>query len=152
MNKPADLRRAIEAALPELRDNPDRLIMLVEDGGIVTAPGRLNFGYRYKLKITVIDFAGHLDQLIIPLRAWIEQNEPPLMQNPEALERGFRFAVEWISATTVDVQFTLQLSEGVRVEVGEDGNITATHYGEPPAPWEGDAMAGRLVIVAEAQP
>jgi hypothetical protein len=39
MNKPAELRRAIEAALPALRDNPDHLIMLVEDGGIVTAPG-----------------------------------------------------------------------------------------------------------------
>ncbi|POA97150.1 phage tail protein [Chromobacterium sinusclupearum] len=137
MNKPADLRRAIEAALPALRDNPDRLIMLVEDGGIVTAPGRLHFGYRYTLKLVITDFTGHLDQLIIPLRAWIEQNEPPLVQNPERLEKGFRFEVEWISATAVDVQITLLLSEGVRVEVGQDGNVTATHYGESAEPFAG---------------
>ncbi|OQS30386.1 phage tail protein [Chromobacterium violaceum] len=137
MNKPADLRRAVEAAVPELRDNPDRLLMLVEDGGIVTAPGQLHFGYRYTLKLVITDFTGHLDQLVIPLRAWVEQHEPPLVQNPERLEKGFRFEVEWISVTAVDVQITLQLSEGVRVDVGQDGNVTATHYGEPADPFEG---------------
>ncbi|OHX19838.1 phage tail protein [Chromobacterium sphagni] len=134
MNKPASLRQALEAALPELRDNPDRLLMFIEDGGIVAAPGRLSFGYRYTVKLIVTDYAGHLDQLIIPLRGWIEANEPPLIQNPERLEKGFRFEAELTSLAAMDVEITLQLTEGVKVQTEADGSITATHRGEPPEP------------------
>ncbi|MGC0152679.1 phage tail protein [Chromobacterium vaccinii] len=151
MNKPASLRAALEAALPELRDNPDRLQMLVEDGGISTAPGRLSFGYRYTLKTLILDYAGHLDQVIIPLRAWIEQNEPPLIQNAELREKGFRFEVDWVKADAVDLQITLQLSEAVRVERLPGGDIRATHLGEPVAEWEGAGVTDWKITVDEVR-
>lgn len=151
MIKPASLRAALEAALPELRDNPDRLQMLVEDGGIATAPGCLSFGYRYTLKAMILDYAGHLDQVIIPLRAWIEENEPPLIQNAELREKGFRFEVDWIKVDAVDLQITLQLSESVRVQRLPDGNIRATHLGEPVAEWEGAGVTDWTVTVEEVR-
>lgn len=151
MIKPASLRAALEAALPELRDNPDRLQMFVEDGGTTGAPGKLSFGYRYTVKVLITDYTGHLDQVMIPLHAWIEENEYPLVQNHELRERGFRFAVEWVSLNSVDLQITLQLSESVRVQRLPDGNIRATHLGEPVAEWEGTGVTDWTITVEEGR-
>ncbi|QND86503.1 Phage tail completion protein R [Chromobacterium vaccinii] len=145
------MRAALEAALPELRDNPDRLQMFVEDGGTAGAPGKLSFRYRYTLKALITDYAGHLDQVMIPLHAWIEENEPPLIQNAELREKGFRFEVDWVTVNAVDLQITLRLSESVRVERLPDGNIRATHQGEPVAEWEGAGVTDWTITVEEVR-
>ncbi|MGK4474145.1 phage tail protein [Aeromonas molluscorum] len=35
----------------------------------------------------IIDFAGHPDQLVVPLLAWLRQHQPELMTNPTSGKR-----------------------------------------------------------------
>ena len=56
MNQPASCRAALEAALPYLRKEPDRLVMFIEDGKIAASLGGPGFEYRYTLTIGLLDF------------------------------------------------------------------------------------------------
>lgn len=55
------------------------------DGRIVaTGATSLSFEWQYPLSIGVIDFAGHPDQLVVPLLAWLRQHQPELFTNAES--------------------------------------------------------------------
>ena len=72
MLKPAAIRDVIARCVPQLAQNPEGLILTVGDGRIVATGARsLSFEWQYPLSIGVIDFAGHPDQLVVPLLAWL---------------------------------------------------------------------------------
>lgn len=60
MNKPSSLRSHLLAAVPELRHNPDRLLIFIDQGRMrsTAAPG-LSFEYSYTLNLIFTDYAGH---------------------------------------------------------------------------------------------
>jgi hypothetical protein len=91
MNKPASLRAALENALPELRDNPDRLLMFIEQGNLCRQARQPVVSYGYTLSIVVLDFASHPDSIMVPVLDWVQVNEPPLMQNADRLADGLKF-------------------------------------------------------------
>ncbi|STH53246.1 Phage tail completion protein R [Escherichia coli] len=41
------------------------------------------FAYRYQMVMFVMDYAGELDDLTLPLLAWLSENQPQLLLNPE---------------------------------------------------------------------
>lgn len=130
MNKPASLRAALEAALPYLLSEPDRLLMFIEDGKIAAALGGPGFEYRYTLTIGLLDFNLHPDQVMIPLLQWIKANEPSLMQHPEHAQKAITFDAEIQNHTSYDLHLQLKLSERVKVTItGND--CTAEHLPEP---------------------
>jgi hypothetical protein len=131
MNKPASLRAALENALPELRDNPDRLLMFIEQGNLAARPGSLSFSYGYTLSIVVLEFASHPDSIMVPVLDWVQVNEPPLMQNADRLADGLKFEAEILSTSSWDFRLTIKLTERVSVQKQADGSVNIAHLPEP---------------------
>ena len=68
MNKPQSLRRALNSAVPYVRDNPDKLHLFVDNGTVVaTGAASLSWEYRYTLNVVVVDFSGDQGLLMAPV-------------------------------------------------------------------------------------
>lgn len=133
MIKPASLRAAIEAALPSLKRNPDRLLVFIEEGGIrCTAATSLSFEYSYTLQLVVTDYADHADTIMVTVLAWVARHQPEILANPDRQRDGIQFEADLINHTTMDLSVRIRLNERVVVARTDAGDYTATHVPEPP--------------------
>lgn len=135
MLKPDSLRAVLTAAVPDLRDNPDRLTMVIDKGQVwaTAVPGqRLAFEYRYELNLLLIEFAGHPDQLFVPMIAWLAVHQNELLANPDRRRDGITFEAEQLDTGRFDVAVTLKLTERVAVTAQDDGSQLVEHLPEPP--------------------
>lgn len=132
MNKPDSLRKHLEAAIPGLKKNPDRLLVFVDNGTLrsTAAPG-LSFEYAYTLNLIFTDFAGHPDSIAIPLFAWLLVNQRELMENPRLAQEAVQFEADILDNKKVDLSITLALTERVIVKRLADGQLQVTHPAEP---------------------
>lgn len=132
MNKPESLRAHLVAAIPELKRNPDRLLVFVDNGSMrsTAAPG-LSFEYSYTLNLILTDFAGHPDAIAIPLFAWVLVNQRELMENLERGRDAIKFEADILDKKKVDLSITLPLTERVIVKRQADGTLQVTHPAEP---------------------
>ncbi|EZQ18953.1 tail protein [Halopseudomonas bauzanensis] len=132
MNKPESLRKHLEAAVPGLRNNPDRLLVFVDNGTLrsTAAPG-LSFEYAYTLNLIFTDFAGHPDSIAIPLFAWLLVNQRELMENPRLAQEAVQFEADILDNKKVDLSITLALTERVIVKRLADGQLQVTYPAEP---------------------
>lgn len=137
MLKPNLLRAALSATNAYLRENPDSLAIFVGKGSVVsTGQASLSHEYRYPLKVLVMDYPFDIDTLVLPLQAWIRTHQPDIHFNPDLREKGFSFEADILSADTVDILFTLSLTEAAIVSE-HAGKLTVTHRTEPaPTPYE----------------
>lgn len=134
MNKPNSLRAHLLAKVPELKDNPDRLLVFIDDGNVrCTAAATLSWEYGYTLQLILTDYAGHPDAVMLPLLAWVRVHQSELLTNLDKAKEGLRFEADIIDANKVDLSIKLPLTE--RVVIGQDGagNTTITHPAEPQA-------------------
>ena len=136
MIKPGLLRAELTAALPELARNPDRLLMTVEGGRLVSratamAPGHMAFEYRYRLNILIMDMVEHVDAVAIPLLRWIARHQPELLANHDRGDQALSFEVAFIDNDSADLAFTLELVEAVTVAPDPGGGDAVTHLAEP---------------------
>ncbi|KAE9526071.1 phage tail protein [Testudinibacter aquarius] len=132
MIKPPLLRHAIEQTIPELKTNPDKLLMFVEDGQIVgTGAQSASFEYRYWLTIILTDFAYPLDVLIVPIMDFVRRNQPEIVENPSLREKSIQFTTEQLNHDTADIEIKIRLTEAVRV-AEQDGVNLINHLAEPP--------------------
>ncbi|HEX8446283.1 MAG TPA: phage tail protein [Sphingomonas sp.] len=114
MNKPNGLRRLLLKAVPGLADNPDRLQMSVERGAIGARAGAsLSFEYRYTLTVTLLAFAGNVDAVMVPIVAWIAEQQPDLLKRED--QQPFTFETEIQDEESADVRIDIDLTERVRV-------------------------------------
>jgi len=132
MNKPESLRAHLTAAIPELKRNPDRLLVFVDNGSMrsTAAPG-LSFEYSYTLNLILTDFAGHPDAVAIPLFAWVLVNQRELMENQERGKDAIKFEADILDNKKVDLSITLLLTERVIVKRQADGSLQVNHPAEP---------------------
>lgn len=131
MRKPADLRQAITASVPDLKRNPDKLHLFVEEGRVVaTGAKTISFEYQYTLTLVVTDFADSADAFMVPVLAWLRENQPELFNNPDKRPDGFKFETDILSHDCVDLMMRLPLTERVIVKVVE-GRYDVTHAPEP---------------------
>lgn len=132
MNKPESLRRHLEAAIPELRRDPDRLLAFIDNGTMrsTAAPG-LSFEYAYTLNLIFTDFAGHPDSIAIPLFAWLLLHQRELMENPKRAQDAVQFEADILDNSKVDLSITLPLTERVIVKRMADGQLQVDHPAEP---------------------
>lgn len=132
MNKPESLRAHLLAAVPELKHNPDRLLVFVDQGTLrsTAAPG-LSFEYSYQLNLILTDFAGHPDAVAIPLFAWVLANQRELMENPERGKEAIKFEADILDNSKVDLSIILPLTERVIVKRQENGTLQVSHPPEP---------------------
>ena len=156
MYKPASLRSHLTAAIPDLRQNPDKLLVFADEGHTVTAgTGSLSFEYRYQLTIIITDYAGDPDAIMVPLLAWVAVHQQSLLGNPELRNTGISFEVDFNNHETIDLSIKLQLTERVVVKQKEGGKLEITHPAEPqPTPayndnfWtlaEGDTLLAQWI-------
>ncbi|QND84656.1 Phage tail completion protein R [Chromobacterium vaccinii] len=130
MNKAASLRAALEAALPYLAGDPDRLVMFIDAGQVAAGMGGPSFEYRYTLTIGLLDFNQHPDAVMIPLLRWLRANEPALLQNPDKAREAIAFEAEILSHAAYDLRLQVKLTERVKVTVSGD-ECVAEHLTEP---------------------
>ena len=148
MQKPKQLRQALTDSVPLLQRNPDGLNMFIDGGRIVsTLASSLSFEYQYQLNLVVTDYGDDIDLLMVPMLAWLRQNQPDIMATEEKRRTGFTFKADVISDTLCDISIDLQLTERVIVKQ-EGGALHVTHVGENPLP-EIDARPLQLYVKGE---
>lgn len=137
MNKPNSLRKHLLEHITELRNDPDRLLIFIENGKVrcTTAAG-LSFEYEYNLQMVITDFAGHPDSVMIPLLGWLRINQHELLANHDTNKEAIQFDAEIMANDLVDLSITLPLSERVIVKLLEDGTLDVTHPDEPAFTYE----------------
>lgn len=129
MKKPDGLRRLLLAAVPGLAADPARLSMFVDKGSIEARAGSLSFEYGYTLNIVVQDYSGDIDALMVPILAWVAEQQPDLLERDP--RKPFSFEAELLDSEAADVSIDLQLTEAVRVLHLPEGGYQATHLDEP---------------------
>lgn len=132
MNKPDALRNHLLAAVPDLKNSPERLLVFIDVGTVrsTAAPG-LSFEYGYTLNIILTDFAGHPDAVVIPLLAWLLVNQPELITNLDKGKDAVKFEADILDNSKVDLSFELPLTERVIVKKQPDGSLQVSHPNEP---------------------
>lgn len=132
MNKHENLRAHLLATVAELKHNPDRLLIFIDNGKVrCTAAPSLSFEYSFELQIILTEFAGHPDSVILPILGWLSINQSELLENLDKVKTGIQFEAEIIDTSKVDFSLTLPLTERVIVGRDADGNTTVKHAGEP---------------------
>lgn len=143
MIKPASLRAAIVAAVPDLAANPDKLQVFVDAGNLVaTNTKTLSFEYRYTINLILLDFAGDEDTIMMALLIWVRRHQSDLLDNPDKRSTAITFEVDQLNNSTCDLSITLPLTESVKVQLDADNNPVATHLPEPVPEWVMSGLAG----------
>lgn len=138
MLKPAQLRKVLTDCVPHLQTNPDSLNMFVDSGRIAsTLAASLSFEDQYQLNLVITDYPGNVDLLIVPVLAWLRENQPDIMATEEKRRTGFTHEVDIISDTLIDISIKLQLTERVIVRQ-VDGALHVDRVSEPPLPGDVD--------------
>lgn len=155
MLKPNQLRRALTDSVPLLQRNPDSLNMFIDAGRLAsTLASSLSFEYQYQLNLVITDYGDDIDLVMVPVLAWLRENQPDIMATEEKRRTGFTFKADIISDTLCDISIDLQLTERVLVKQ-EGGAMHVTHLNENPPPVD-DARPLRLFakgeLVSEWQP
>ncbi|WP_223527946.1 phage tail protein [Pseudomonas sp. A-RE-23] len=132
MNKPESLRTHLLATIGELKHNPDRLLIFIDNGKIrCTAAASLSFEYSFDLQVILTDFAGHPDSVMLPVLGWLKVNQADLLENLNKSAEGIQFEADILDNSKVDLSLTLSLTERVIVGEDADGKTTICHPGEP---------------------
>jgi hypothetical protein len=132
MNKPDSLRTHLLSTIAELKHNPDRLLMFIDNGKVrCTAAASLSFEYSFDLQIILTDYAGHPDSVMLPLLGWLSVHQSELLENLNMSAGGIQFEADVLDNNKVDMSLTLPLTERVVVGQDDEGNTTIHHPGEP---------------------
>ena len=116
MKKPAELRRILTEALPELATSPENLIIFIPDGSIKTsAKASLNHRCDYTLVVNIKNYSGNFE-LSATLLNWLFVNQFDRIQRPEFAKDGLNFDVTFVDHTRQDITFYLDLSESIVVK------------------------------------
>ncbi len=130
MLKINSLRGALMQANPWCRANPEAFSVFIESGHVETTGESPNFIYSYTLCLFVMNYAGDLDAFTLPLMAWLWQEQPQLLLNPEK-NQSIKFTTAINNDDTADVFFELPINERVVVTRNDEGALKADHKPEP---------------------
>ncbi|HEJ7964393.1 TPA: phage tail protein [Serratia marcescens] len=135
MLKPKQLRAELTSCLPWLQRNPENLQVQVERGNVAaTLAASLSHEYRYTLNLLFLDYTGDLDLIMVPVQAWLRENQPDIMATEEKRRTGITFASDFNNNGSYDFSVSLQLTERVLVKEQGDGALHVEHLPEPPLP------------------
>ena len=117
MNKLYSLRAHLLSIPDELKIEPEDLITFGDTGRLISAAYGTNqhFELGYQANIIIKNFSGNSMQLLFWVLSWYHQKQP----NHKPDEASFD--VDLLNEKSVDVSFTLPLTETVKVEQTVDG-------------------------------
>lgn len=114
--------------MPELRNEPDRLAIWVEDGKVAARhTGTLGFAFEYPLSVYLKEIGTDIAIITLAIVRWLRVNQPDLLVHPNR----FDFETDVWDNETADLQFTLQLTENVAVTPNDDGSHGIDYLPEP---------------------
>ncbi len=132
MLKPQLLRKTLMEAVPEFRNDPDKLHIFIERGNIIsTLAPSLSHEYQYTLSLVVTDFGGSVDSVMVPILSWLRRHQHDGMANPDLREEAFRFEVDVLSHESCDIEIALHITERVIVKEEPGGILLVGHRDEP---------------------
>ncbi|TSB56684.1 phage tail protein [Escherichia coli] len=119
---------------PSARLTRSERMQITRNGSIAsTLAASLSFEKRYTLNVIVTDFTGDFDLLIVPVLAWLRENQPDIMTTDEGQKKGFTFYADINNDSSFDISISLMLTE--RTLVSEvDGALHVKNIPEPPPP------------------
>ena len=130
MKKPESLKKLLLATVPGLADNPETLQIFVDRGRIAGGGGRtLSFEYRYAVNVVLEGYSGEIDAVTVPVLAWLAENQPELLDKPNA--EPFAFEAELLDGKASDISITIELTEAVLVVPREGGGYGVSHPAAP---------------------
>lgn len=130
MYKPTSLRNHLAAALPDLKRNPEKLLVFTDKGRLIgTRTQSRSFEYAYVLNVIVTDYGGEEDALMVPLLDWVAIHQADLLGNGDRPDKGIRFMVDFNNHDSVDISLELDLTERVIVKQ-TDQRLDISHVGE----------------------
>ena len=136
MEKPASLRKALAAAIPELAANPDKLAMYVIDGQTRAGKHTLGHTISYRLNINISDYTSGINRLNIAIINWLQTHQPDILGPGAADPDAYVFEVDILSGGSCDIAIVLRLSESIRALVDDAGQIHISH--RPPVQHKND--------------
>lgn len=77
--------------------------------------------------------SGDLDLLIVSINAWLRENQLDIMTIDEGKRNGFTYFADLNNHDSIDVSFSLRLTERVIVKQA-DKALHVKHLSEPPIP------------------
>lgn len=129
MKKAELLRDALIASNQWCKANPEQFTVWVEKGHIeIQATGESSFMYLYPIQVLAMDFPGQLDDLMLPLLAWVWENQPDLLLNPDS-NKKIEFDADIVSDDSADILLKVPVWERVMVTT-ENGKPVAQHLAE----------------------
>lgn len=129
MRKLYSLGAAIEAAVPELAQNPGNLHIWIERGTSASPmTGSHSLGFSYRANLLVTNMVTDIAVLALAIFRWMRVNQPNLMApNTD----GFAFDLDVLDKKKVDVQIQIDLTENVKVTPNNDGSFGLEYLDEP---------------------
>jgi hypothetical protein len=128
MDKANSVRAALNAALPDLVTNPEKLKVFADAGKIVASMAASDsFDYQYTLNVILLDFTGDADMVFLALVKWMRANQPDMLLAVDKRDTALTYEADFNDDTSVDLSIKLALTESVVANA--DG--TVTHVVEP---------------------
>lgn len=129
MKKAKSLRTALQSALPELRHEPERLKLWVENGAVrARSTASHGFALQYPLSVLIEQAKTDIAIIALAITRWLRVHQPDLL-SPNG--DSFQFESDILDVSTADILFTIPLTENVTVDPQEDGSWTVTYLEEP---------------------
>ena len=129
MEKIDTLRAVLTEAIPELKREPERLRMWVEDGaGSSRQTGTLAFGFTYRLNILLVEMSTDIALIALPIFRWLRVNQPDLLAPGK---EGFSFDADVLDNRACDIVIQIDLTENVTVAPREGGGWSLDYLSEP---------------------
>ncbi|MBB1200562.1 phage tail protein [Enterobacteriaceae bacterium 89] len=127
MLKPNSLRTALLNAVSQLAATPDNLLLSVASGTVAaTLASSLSYEKHYPLTVRVSAFSGDINQLLVPVMAWLRDNQPDILTHQQN-------GLSWMADSQGEMQnisLTLLLTERTLVTELE-GQLHAEDLPEP---------------------
>jgi hypothetical protein len=142
MNKIGLLRAALVEALPEFQVNPDRLVIFVDKGRLVSRlTPAMGYEWRYTTRLEFHEFTSSPNAIAVPLLLWLRQYQPDRLLDFAREDSALGFAADILDETTWDIVFSFELTEAVEVVPLTEGGWDIRPVPEPPIAGTG-ALAG----------
>lgn len=132
MKKPASLRCGLTAALPEYQRDPEKLVLFIDKGRLVSrATQRLGYEWRYTIRLEFHDCTSSPDAIAVPLLLWLREHQPERLLDFAREDTALGFAADIVDESTWDLAWSFELSEAVELTPRGAAGWTVTHLPEP---------------------
>ena len=131
MEKPALLRAEIEKHLPELKNNPEKLTLFVQNGRVSGNKHTLGHEVRYTLALMIDGYTGDTDILNAVILNWARRHQPDLLAPGHVPDNAYRLEADILDNRSCDLLIELALSGRITVTADNNGQVTVRHQKPP---------------------